>query len=129
MGEEECTLNPTYMGVHCKESCGLCKDPCKDDIYQCGDYKKSGHCSEYSQFHDYMYQHCPVTCNMRPICQDARDYKDDCGYWALIGDCSENPEFMSEYCKQSCNLCSMHASEFNPYGGVMGIAGETSLLG
>jgi hypothetical protein len=28
-----------------------------------------------------------------------------CGYWARHGECEENPNYMSETCRRSCNIC------------------------
>merc|ERR1712113_616138 len=48
----------------------------------------------------------PTTTNptqpTNPSCEDGYG---DCGFWASIGECSNNPGFMSVNCKASCKTC------------------------
>ena len=41
-------------------------------------------------------------------CSDSGGCTDDnhsCEYWASIGECSENPDYMTVNCKRSCKIC------------------------
>ena len=36
------------------------------------------------------------------ICEDKNQY---CSYWAGIGECSKNPNYMLDACAKSCEYC------------------------
>ena len=38
-------------------------------------------------------------------CQDNHQASNECSYWASIGECFKNPNFMDVECRQSCELC------------------------
>ena len=37
--------------------------------------------------------------------QICKDYNKDCEYWAMIGECTANPGFMTLRCRKSCKVC------------------------
>ena len=36
---------------------------------------------------------------------DCHDQNEYCEYWASTGECSNNPDYMLQYCQKSCNVC------------------------
>ena len=46
-------------------------------------------------------------------CEDEHKH---CGFWAEIGECDKNPEYMLQSCRESCDECDM------PLDGMTGIA-------
>jgi hypothetical protein len=45
--------------------------------------------------------------------EEACDDSDEgCEYWASIGECRVNPNWMKENCRKSCNVCGSTAEEY-----------------
>ena len=38
-------------------------------------------------------------------CSACQDQEDKCSYWASIGECDKNPDYMHQFCQLSCGLC------------------------
>ena len=94
--------------------------PCVDRHEHCREWAKEGECEENEQP---MKEYCPVACN---YCEDGDDElvievdveleeRDDhpkcldrelrCPYWASVGECQKNPNYMELHCAQSCGTC------------------------
>lgn len=50
-----------------------------------------------------------------PTTSTCRDDDNQCTYWAGMGECTNNPRYMSVSCKKSCNVCS-NAQNTQPTG-------------
>lgn len=48
-----------------------------------------------------------------PIVTDCYDADDKCIEWAKDGECGKNYQYMSKYCKYSCNLCPLPQTNDN----------------
>ena len=57
-----------------------------------------------------MLEHCKKSCggcdegSPDADCVDL-EATDDCEYWVGIGECENNPDWMNEFCKKSCDMC------------------------
>ena len=45
---------------------------------------------------------------------DCEDSNDNCAYWASVGECKANPNYMLENCKKSCNNCGSDKEKEDP---------------
>ena len=74
-GIGECEANPGYMLKKCKKSCQVC-----------------GSASTT----------ITTTTAETPNCKDDNT---NCQYWASVGECNANPNYMLVKCKKSCEAC------------------------
>ena len=119
---------------YCRRSCSRCvargdEDKCMDKVTgpdgqhtKCEEWRRWGECSvntkDMQTKNLYMEQNCPKTCGK---CVDPNDEcvdyeKDDegkteCEDWAKADGCSDNPEYMYEYCRRSCMACDGHIAK------------------
>lgn len=92
----ECDINQYFMYQYCKKSCGVC---------DCEDKKES--CSMLAEMGEYENDPlCAVPADDSTEDTDCKDKSPVCGEWAAKGQCKMNPEYMSSYCKSSCNECN-----------------------
>lgn len=108
----ECVNNPGFMLERCKWSCNACDGACQDSQGKAA----AGYCTQNP---GYMEAQCQMSCNTCEVqapapvatpsptngvaeCLDAHE---NCGSWALAGQCSSNPRFMNSQCRVSCSTC------------------------
>lgn len=114
----ECNANPVYMNENCKKACGKCeKIVCVDKNQHCPFWASIGECSKNP---NYMLSSCQKSCKK---CSSGHPQQDDkipkelqctdqnskCAGWASVGECKKNPNYMLQYCKKSCEICSTQA--------------------
>ncbi len=118
--EGECTSNPNYMNVNCEQSCGLCGDvegppepECTDENEQCPEWAVQGECTRNEA---YMSVNCKDSCgycgceDQNADCADFLSSNNTCiqfkcELWASQGECENNVDYMTIYCRKSCDLC------------------------
>jgi len=76
--EDPCVYTSYFMYHNCPKSCGAC---------------------EYAVYLDYYNE---VVSLLRSECFDDDE---NCEDWADAGECEDNPEFMIDNCRESCNVC------------------------
>ena len=118
--EGECTNNPNYMNVNCEQSCGLCGDAegppepaCADENASCPDWAVQGECTRNEA---YMSVNCKDSCgycgceNQNTDCADPLSsnntcIQSKCELWSSQGECENNVDYMTIYCRKSCDQC------------------------
>jgi len=123
----ECNLNPDYMGANCKKSCGVCdgtavpftptespgQEACSDGDNRCGEWALMGECGANRE---YMKRNCKSSCGFcgcednNVACSELSPDTGDCvqtkcDLWTLEGECDTNKDYMSIFCRKSCNRC------------------------
>ncbi|KAL3802627.1 hypothetical protein HJC23_011951, partial [Cyclotella cryptica] len=117
----ECEVNPGYMHVNCPVSCGTCRHvravESEERALLIEEVAKYGERQRVEGEHavatlqvlretiHYMQTILP---NMPPeIINKCINREDLCAFWSSIGECTNNPEFMSQYCGPSCQNCGV----------------------
>nr|XP_006819343.1 PREDICTED: uncharacterized protein LOC102810139 [Saccoglossus kowalevskii] len=99
----ECQKNPEYMLQHCKKSC----DQCEEEITTLQTLTEEPITPPLPPFSTAG----PITPPLPPKptteepLGDCIDLNPNCAYWASIGECQKNPEYMLQSCKKSCDQC------------------------
>ena len=104
----ECEANAAYMHDQCRLSCGLCgpEKAEKQEEQQQQQQEEEGEMSEEDikekarKFVDDVLREMDL--KEEKGCKDLRD---ECGYWASLGECEANLSFMNENCRLSCGKC------------------------
>ncbi|XP_069950740.1 zinc metalloproteinase nas-4-like [Cherax quadricarinatus] len=101
----ECKINPTWMGVNCRQACLQCGKECHDNNPYCSYWAEAGECTNNPT---YMTIFCKLSCGLchdsavAETCEDKHKY---CAVWYESGQCRTNPNYMLIYCNKSCKQC------------------------
>ncbi|KAA0199813.1 hypothetical protein HAZT_HAZT003213 [Hyalella azteca] len=124
----QCTENPAWMMLHCRQSCHRCAGPlnmfvvnldskCVDLNEKCADWRATGQCELNAPYmHLYCMKSCQlcagsgqcqecVYCEETGKTQECTNSNKKCGLWASQGDCVRYPGYMNRYCRKSCVQC------------------------
>jgi len=116
----ECDKNPAFMNKECKLSCFACNnkdkveyikesDVVEDDFDFGAKYGEVQKCEgetieeikqDVKDMNKYMEEE--VADSIRPLCKNKQDL---CVYWAHVGECEKNPDWMSKTCGPACRKC------------------------
>ena len=66
----------------------------------------------------------PTDSTPNPPSDDCSDQNTNCAYWASIGECQNNPDYMLTYCKQSCGKCQSNCTDKNEHCASWASTGE-----
>jgi prolyl 4-hydroxylase len=124
--KESCILEFPDMREKCRKSCHLCDNKETDkvwNIYSEDAQKITGMDAamvwEYSaKVDDYMYNQVYVDEDdkFKSVRADCVNQNELCLYWAAIGECEANPDFMTMQCAPSCLTCDKLSFEMRcPY--------------
>jgi len=99
----ECEKNPPYMHTHCKKSCGICiAKPDMGEEQSTGD---PGAVEVIQRSMAYLENEVlvkPEYSNVRYHCQNRHEL---CSFWASMGECEKNPNYMRTNCALACQTC------------------------
>lgn len=131
--EGECYRDPSYMKQYCPVACTDMKPvprrniDCIDTHTNCSFWAEDTECETNQSVKKY----CPLSCgvgkcgdnnttnndknkdvpntgkNEQVLCTDDHE---NCGGWADMGECEDNPKYMRESCKKSCGVCRSAAT-------------------
>jgi len=84
-------------------------DTCFDKHAMCYKWAETGDCSTTNPAYQYMSSECRLSCELctPTFSATCKDRHKTCSSWASEGECENNPDYMLEYCAESCQLCSM----------------------
>jgi len=113
--ENECESNPGYMLHNCQKSCGTCAKSSPSTIeegygatygepQECSGQHKDDLLKRVEKMDKYMAEEVikPEFDNVRHECKNRNAL---CLFWAHIGECEANPNFMLINCAPSCETC------------------------
>ena len=81
----------------CVSDSDTCSASNTDDV--CGENQSDGNeNNENNEKTEIKYDNC-------------RNIHKDCDYWASIGECDANPNYMLYYCAKGCNTCHLQTDE------------------
>ena len=111
-GSNECTKNPDWMLENCRLSCNAC-----DYVSRAPDERVTGPPvtapdSTTTTIETEIPSGPPRT-TTPPNCEDTDVL---CGYWAINGECQNNPQWMPQNCPVSCNTCDLRTTVENGQG-------------
>jgi prolyl 4-hydroxylase len=120
----ECRDNPDNMKKYCPESCGYCGPEGgfvdRDDDFEEDEYEGPVDDDEAVHFdeedgvdHDHHLDDDDdddegFVVEVDPECTDKEE---TCTYWASIGECKANSDYMHLYCPVSCDACDRYSSQ------------------
>lgn len=124
----QCTSNPRWMLVHCRQACGLCdarsaktvaptaaptsfteppvhnhfeQSDCQDKEAACEHWAAGGQCGM-----PHVKLNCKRSCGgcltaatLAPTPSDCEDQHPACSVWAKAGECKANPRYMELHCR------------------------------
>lgn len=105
----ECEANPKYMTENCQKSCNLCSEEDEDVLQAREHYHKGGDLGAHQRLffpdgtreEDIQWQIGKARNYMRYVVFQQFEYgmhelcqtkHENCAWWALLGECTENPE-------------------------------------
>ncbi|XP_033634228.1 fibropellin-1-like [Asterias rubens] len=97
----ECGCTEEWTGEHCEEDV----DECAESVSPC---LNGGTCINTEGGHNCTCPHGWHSENCEMECQDSNK---NCMYWAAVGECKVNPNYMLFYCQKSCGVCQQYMCE------------------
>lgn len=107
--KNECDTNSDYMHRHCKVSCDVC-DRNDDDEWGVKQIILGTHKKDVQDLLEQTYYYMtdevskPEYDTIRDECQHRHEL---CAFWAVVGECDENPIYMKRNCAPSCQTCEL----------------------
>lgn len=108
-----CEENPIYMSVNCRLSCGECNEI---DVYMgekqiIGDEKDHGLETLELYKQSILYKKNEIVAKPDEhninVQYNCLNHHESCTWWALTGECENNPDFMNINCGPSCRSCHL----------------------
>ncbi|KAF2358176.1 Peptidase M12A [Trinorchestia longiramus] len=105
--ERQCTENPAWMMLHCRQSCNQCAESkCVDLNEKCSVWKADGQCELNAPYmHLYCSKSCQLCAGTETTSGKCFNSNKKCGLWASQGNCIRYPGYMNRFCRQSCRQC------------------------
>ena len=99
----ECSSNPQYMLIYCRESCESCISGHAGEVQIAPDesirHKVMEHLVETQK---YLKEVADFKAKILRTCRNENKL---CTHWAVKGECEKNQKFMNENCKPACKKC------------------------
>eukprot|EP00549_Striatella_unipunctata_P007896 CAMPEP_0118724462 /NCGR_PEP_ID=MMETSP0800-20121206/32590_1 /TAXON_ID=210618 ORGANISM="Striatella unipunctata, Strain CCMP2910" /NCGR_SAMPLE_ID=MMETSP0800 /ASSEMBLY_ACC=CAM_ASM_000638 /LENGTH=470 /DNA_ID=CAMNT_0006633037 /DNA_START=34 /DNA_END=1446 /DNA_ORIENTATION=- len=105
----ECTANPAYMLRHCRKACKVCQ--LEDEKIDFGEEQVAE--GEYitetlaviHKSRDYVENVVWKDDKFISVREECKNRHELCAFWAVLGECEKNPNYMLLNCAPSCQTC------------------------
>lgn len=113
--KNECEVNPAYMLLHCAKSCGKCggiednavKEGYNDygELQEVEGSKREETLSLIQRVNKYMKDEVFTLDKYKSVRHECKNRHSLCAFWAVLGECEANENYMLLNCAPSCFSC------------------------
>ncbi|KAL7567681.1 hypothetical protein ACA910_012020 [Epithemia clementina (nom. ined.)] len=116
IGQVTCIRSFQYMRDECRKTCLLCGNIVDDrasNVYSEEPQQVTGDnmMAYLKQVDDYMYNQVFVDPKYRKVKNDCKNRHELCTFWAQLGECEKNPNYMQMQCAPACLSCDQLSFE------------------
>jgi len=100
----ECSKNPQFMLLECRQSCSSCLDWWHDEYIQVSPDGSSRDklLRKLIETQEYQHRQAERKVDSLKTCFNRHEM---CTHWSLHGECDSNPTFMHKDCPAACQVC------------------------